>query len=116
FANWGANLTGGGDAERLPGIRVSTNAFQMLGVEPALVRLLLPSDGVPGADRVVVLSHGVWQRRFGGDARILGRPVLLNGVPYSVVGVLPQEFALPNAEVNVVSPLIFEPHTQRGAR
>jgi len=116
FANWGVNVTGEGDAERLAGVRISANAFQMLGVDAALGRMLLPSDGTPAAPQVVVLSNGLWRRRFGGDPHILGHSLLLNGIPYTIVGVLPAQFVLPNAEVEIASPLIFETDSQRPNR
>ena len=116
FANWGVNLTGAGDAVRLGGVRISANAFEMLGVDAALGRTLLPPDGTPGADRVAVISNGLWRTMFGADEHVVGRPVLLNGTAYTVVGVLPPQFALPNAEVEIASPLVFETDPQRSDR
>ena len=84
-----------------------------LGVDAAAGRTLLPSDGAPGADRVVVISNSLWRTKFGADEQIVGRPVLLNGTAYTVVGVLPRQFALPNAEVEIASPLVFETDPQR---
>jgi len=116
FANWGVNLTGDGDAVRLAGVRMSANAFEMLGVDAAVGRTLLPADGRPGANPVVVISNGLWRRKFGADEHVTGRSVLLNGSAYTVVGILPPQFALPNAEVEIVSPLIFETDPQRSDR
>jgi predicted permease len=116
FANWGVNLTGYGDAERLAGVRISPNAFAMLGVDAALGRTLSPADGTPEAARVVVISDGLWRRRFGADAGVVGQSVLLNGTSYTVVGILPREFVMPNAEVQIASPLIFETDPQRSDR
>src|ERR1700687_126240 len=70
FANWGASLTGADEPERMQGVRISTNAFQMLGVSPALGRTLLPEDDRPDSERVVVMSYGLWERRFGHDPGI----------------------------------------------
>jgi len=116
FANWGVNLTGSGDAERVAGVRISANAFEMLGIETAVGRTLQPSDGRPEASRVVVISDALWRRRFGADERLVGQSILLNGAAYTVVGVLPPEFALPNAEVQIASPLVFETDPQRSDR
>jgi putative ABC transport system permease protein len=88
----GWTLTGDGDAERLPGARVSAEFFPMLGVKPALGRVFRPEEDRPGAERVVMLHHKVWQRRFGGDPGIVGRTLTLNGYHYTVIGVLPPEF------------------------
>jgi predicted permease len=118
FANWSVNLTGSGEAERLQGVRLSAQSFEMLGVRPVAGRLIASSDGQPGADRVVVLSHAIWQRRFGASPAAIGSKVFLNGEPFLIVGVLPSDFMLPNAEIDVASPLVFETdprHTERGS-
>src|SRR2546430_1305306 len=88
----------------------------MLGIDAAFGRMLLPSDGTPEASRVVVVSNGLWRRRFGADPHILGHSLLLNGLAYTIVGVLPAQFVLPNAEVEIASPLIFETDSQRSNR
>src|ERR1700752_3151151 len=72
FTNWTTNLAGGGTAERLDGVRVAGNFFELLGVEPARGRLLQPEDERRAAP-VTVLAHGLWLRRFGGDPAIVGR-------------------------------------------
>jgi predicted permease len=118
LALWPVNLTGSGDAERVQGVRLSANAFAMLGVRAAAGRLIEPTDGKPGNDLVVVLSHGLWRRRFGGSTGAIGGNVILNGVAYRLIGVLPREFALPNTETDIISPFVFETdprNTQRGA-
>src|SRR5262245_8069650 len=79
FATWSANLTGSGDPERLQGLRFSASAFEMLGVAAEVGRTLRPEDDTPGQQRVVVLSHGLWRRRFGGDPGIVGTTLTLNG-------------------------------------
>ena len=116
FASWAANLTGSGEAERLQGVRLSSSAFEVLGVRPAAGRLITPSDGTPGRDRVVVISYGFWQRRFGSNPAAIGRNILLNGEPFEVIGVLPADFMLPNAEVDIASPLVFETDSRRSER
>ena len=82
-----------GDRSRIAlGQVVTSNHFSMLGIQPLLGRLLVPADDEPGAPRVVVLSHRMWQREFGGDPAIVGKPITLRGLQYSIVGVAPAEF------------------------
>jgi len=91
-------LTGEGEPERVIADRVTSNFFDVFGVKPMLGRAFLPEeDKMGGDDRVVVLSHGYWQRRFGGDARVVGRQIQLNGNPWTVVGIAPQEFRFQRA-------------------
>ena len=82
------NLTGEGDPERLVAARVSADFFPLFRVPAELGRSLLPEEDQVGGPKVAVLSHGLWQRRFGGDAKILGRRLLLDGEPTTVVGVI----------------------------
>lgn len=89
------NITGTGTPERLFGGRVSYNLFQMLGVNALLGRTFSKEEDTPGRDHVIVLNYDLWKSRFGGDPGILGRKVLLDGEPYEVIGVLPQEFRFP---------------------
>jgi len=89
------NLTGVGEPERLDGRRVSANLFDLLGVQPRLGRGFLPQEDTPGT-HVVILSDGLWQRRFGSDPRIIGQALNLNGESYSVVGVMPPGVSVPN--------------------
>ena len=82
-----------GDRSRIAlGQVVTSNHFSMLGIQPLLGRLLVPSDDEPGAPRVVVLSHRMWQREFGSDPSIAGKDLTLRGQAYSIVGVAPQSF------------------------
>jgi putative ABC transport system permease protein len=83
-----ANLTGGGEPERVEVCRVTPSLLPLLGIEPLVGRLLEPSDDRPGAERVALLSHDLWRRRFGGDAGILGRSIRVDGERFTVVGVL----------------------------
>jgi hypothetical protein len=77
-----------GDPEQLLGAHVSANYFSVLGVEPLLGRSFLPEEERRDA-QVVLLSHGLWQRRLGGDPQIVGRKITLDGAPYTVVGIAP---------------------------
>ncbi|HET9982737.1 MAG TPA: ABC transporter permease [Longimicrobiales bacterium] len=90
--DWLPTVTGRGEPERLDGQRVSWTYFRVLGVAPALGRGFDAAEDAPGAERVVVLSHGLWRSRFGGDAGIVGRKVTLDGSPWTVVGVMPAGF------------------------
>jgi len=116
FANWGANLTGRGEPERLQGIRISAHTFTMLGVQAVAGRTLLADDDDPGNPRVVVLSHGLWQRRFGGERGVIGQTITLNGDVYSIAGVLPATFTIPNAEIELATPLRPGTDPRRGER
>ena len=89
------NLTGGGDPEGVALGRVSWNLFSMLGVRPQLGRNFRAEEDRPGSDQVVLLADSLWQRRFHGDSGVLGQKILLNGVPYEVIGVLPAGLQVP---------------------
>jgi len=88
----GFNLTGGGDPEQVNGSRITYNFFSALGAEAGLGRVFLPEEDQPGKNKVVVLSHGFWQRRFGGDPGIVNKNITLNDESYTVVGVMPPSF------------------------
>jgi putative ABC transport system permease protein len=99
FNATGATLVGSTGAERVAGGLVSWDMFDLLQVAPALGRTFRPEEDAPGRDSVVVLSHRMWQQRFGGDAGILGRSVTLSGMPVTVIGVMPASLAfMPEAE------------------
>jgi putative ABC transport system permease protein len=110
------NLTGAGEPERLDGQRVSANLFSLLGVEPQLGRAFTAEEDKPGS-RVVILSHRMWQRRFGGDATIIGRALNLNGEAYTVVGVMPRGFQFPTPQIQLWVPIAFpaDEAAQRGS-
>lgn len=94
FNGTAMNLVGGGDPQRVDVVLVTPEVFPLLGVPPALGRWL--DSTTAGADsRVVVLSHGLWQTRFGGDPGVLGRAVSLDGEPYEIIGVMPSTFDFP---------------------
>ena len=116
LAIWPANLTGQGEAERLPGVRISANALQMLGVQAAAGRALVPEDDNPNSARVVMLSYSLWQRRFGGTSEALGKTLTLNGDPYTVIGILPPRFVIPNAETEIMVPLRMDQDPRRTER
>ncbi|MFY9609808.1 MAG: ABC transporter permease [Blastocatellia bacterium] len=89
------NLTGRDQPERVQGTMVSANFFSMLGVRPQLGRTFLPEEDQAGADRVVIISDGLWKRSFGGDPEIINRAIQVNGAGFTVVGVTPAEFQSP---------------------
>jgi putative ABC transport system permease protein len=86
------NLSGGNKPEEIAGERVTTNLFSVLGVRPLRGRLFLPEEEKRGTSAVIV-SYGLWQEDFGGDPELVGKPISLNGLAYTVVGILPATFA-----------------------
>jgi putative ABC transport system permease protein len=92
---WSPTLLGVGESSRLVGASVSASFFDILGVQPALGRFFLPEEEELGHDPVVVLSYGLWQRRFGGDPGVIGRTLNLAGEPYTVVGIAGADFESP---------------------
>ncbi len=89
---WNISLAGGDAPESLQGEQTTYEYFDVLGVHPALGRAFRDGDDVPGAARVVVLSHGLWMRRFGGDPAVVGRSVSINGESHEIIGVMPAGF------------------------
>jgi putative ABC transport system permease protein len=108
---WAANLTGSGEPERLQGYKVSANFFHWLGVAPMLGRAFVAEEDQPGNNRVVVLSHEIWQRRFGGDAALVGRSINLNGGAYTVIGVMPADFRY--LKTDVWTPFAWTPADEK---
>ncbi len=109
---WGATLTGSGKAEELSGLRVSTPLLDVLGAAPMLGRGFTAEDERDEAGRVVLLSHRLWERRFGGDPSAIGRAITLNGATYRVVGVMPPEFRFPPfwaMKAELWAPLVVPP-------
>jgi putative ABC transport system permease protein len=102
------NINIGGTPERIDSAVVSTSFFPMLGVQAQVGRVFLPEEGEAGRERVVLLSDGLWRRRFGADPAVSGRKLVMNGQSYLIVGVLPRAFQLPR-EAEVWMPLVFSP-------
>ena len=112
-----------GAPTRLSGAEVSADFFALLGLQPALGRALGPGDFQPGAEPAVVLSHRLWQQQLGGDPGIVGRTISLDGMPGTVVGVLPAGQALAEpvtiGDVEILKPLVVsagDPFAGRGVR
>jgi len=89
---WGATLSGGERPERVNGLQVSADLFDLLAVPALAGRTFVQGDDEPGRDRVAILSYALWQRRFGAVPAVIGRSILLNGEPHVVVGVMPPGF------------------------
>jgi putative ABC transport system permease protein len=103
-------MTGGDEPERLQAAVVTPSFFSALGTQPGLGRAFLPEEGVPGAARAVILSHGLWRRRFAADPSIVGKQVTLSGANLTVVGVSPPDFQLQfptNRQVDLWLPRVF---------
>ncbi|HKS41431.1 MAG TPA: ABC transporter permease [Blastocatellia bacterium] len=105
FVGRGFNLTGGDEAERIDGAAVSPSMFQILRAQPRIGRAFQDDEDKPGQDSVVILSNGVWQRRFGASPDIVGKTVKLNDQSYTVIGVMPADFIFPNSRTEVWVPL-----------
>jgi putative ABC transport system permease protein len=103
-------LTGNGEPEQTWGVHASGNLFRVLGVKPALGRDFAPDEERPGHEQVAMLGYGIWQRRFGGDAGIIGRSVSIDYKPYTIIGVLPKTFSLfgTSAALDVWLPFAFD--------
>jgi putative ABC transport system permease protein len=103
------NLTGRGDPLRLSGVLVSAEFFSVLGARPELGRVFYPGEDVAGRDNYVILSHSLWEQRFGADPSILGHSIELEGVSREVIGVMPAEFTFPSTKTQVWLPLRNDP-------
>lgn len=96
------NLTAGEEPERLTGSQVSASLFPALGIRPQMGRLFTNADDTPGAEKVAIISHGLWQRRFGGDPQTLGSSLIMSGEPFTVIGIMPQTFrAFPQTPTSI---------------
>lgn len=95
FRAWPYTITSNGDAEQIRGARVTPSLFSVLGARPLLGRVFNDGDAEPGANKVALLSHSLWQRRFGGDSSILDKPLQLGSATFTVIGVMPEGFAFP---------------------
>jgi putative ABC transport system permease protein len=104
FTNTAFNLTGAGEPERLQGAMVTANFFDVMGLSPIQGRVFTAANETPGQDNVILISYGLWQRRFGGTADAIGRTISLSGRPHEVIGVMPAAMQWP-ADAEVWKPL-----------
>ena len=105
FQGTGLSLAGETEPERVEGIRASPNLFTVLGAKPARGRLFTAAEDQPGTERVVVISHELWQRRFAGDPQIVGQSINLSGNPATIIGVMPAGFGFPSARSEIYLPV-----------
>ncbi|HSL69903.1 MAG TPA: ABC transporter permease, partial [Longimicrobiales bacterium] len=116
YTTWSASLSTATVARRLQGMRISANAFEVLGIQACAGRLLRAADDHPDAPRVVLLSHAFWQDQFGADLGVVGRSIRLNGQAHEIVGVMPRHFPLPMRNLDVIVPLSPEHDSRRHVR
>jgi putative ABC transport system permease protein len=102
------NLTGDGDPERVTAYKVTANFFPLFGVSPALGRVFTAEEDRPGAAKVAMLSHSLWQTRYGSDPAIINRDIQLDGEKYTVVGVMPQGFQFFESDVRLWTPIALD--------
>ena len=103
------NLTATREPERIPTLIVSAGFFSALGIPPSIGRAFVSQDEQWGSHRVAILTHGLWQRRFGGDQRIVGQAITLNGERFVVVGILPRDFSFLGMDSQLFVPMAFAP-------
>jgi putative ABC transport system permease protein len=109
YGGAGGNLAGGNEAEYVRGLRVSEEFFRVLGIYPAEGRAFTTAEDTPGSAPVAIMSNGLWQRRFGGDKEILGKTLMLNDQPVTVVGIMPPDFRFSN-DVDLFVPMRARPN------
>ena len=112
YSSTSFNLQGNDTPQRIPGLNVSANYFDVLGMKPALGRAFLPGEDVAGNEHVVVISDDLWRRNFAANPNIVNQTIPVNGQQYTVVGVMPQELSALYRTVQMWSPLVF-PETDR---
>jgi len=101
------NLSGDGEPEKVEGYLAGWNVFPLLGVKPELGRTFLAEEDHSEGPKVVLLSHGLWKRRFGGDPNLIGRDIRINGAKVKVIGVMPPAFLFPERDIDLWVPLAF---------
>ncbi len=112
YAGTGFTLTGRGEPEFVMGQLISAELLDALDVQPLVGRPFRPDENEGGRDQVMLLSHGLWQRRYGGDSGIVGQTITANGKPYTVVGVMPAAFEFPQKRYELWVPFAFRNNAQ----
>ena len=110
FQGLGLNLGAGDHPEQVQGIHVSQDYFRVFGVAPELGRTFLPQEDLPGGAKALVVSNDLWKTRLGGDTSLVGKPLILGGDPYTVIGILPASFH-PDPPADVFIPLQADPNS-----
>ena len=105
---WSPNLTGVESPERIQGFLVTANFFDALGMKPVMGRTFAEEENQPGKDAVAIITHSLWQRRFGGDPDILNKTITINTVVRKVVGVMPEHFNFPKG-AEIYAPIAMTP-------
>lgn len=116
YATAPLNWIGQGDPQRLEAAAVSANLLPILGARPVIGRIFTAEDDSPGAAKTVLLSYRLWRARFGGDPAVLGRKMILDAAPNTIIGVMPAEFRFPSSEADIWQPMAFpeEMYQDRG--
>ncbi|HEU4689985.1 MAG TPA: ABC transporter permease [Vicinamibacterales bacterium] len=115
FTGAEVTVTGSGNPERTDALQVTRGILTTLGVQPALGRWFSLDDHRPGTEDTVILSHGYWQRRFGGDREVIGRVLTIDARPRAVIGVMPASFSIREIAADLILPLRFDPvHLEPG--
>jgi putative ABC transport system permease protein len=109
---WSANLTGIDPPERIQGFLVTANFLDVTGIKPILGRTFSPEENQPGKDQVAVITHSLWQRRFGGDPNILDKTITINSIVRRVIGVMPERFNFPKS-AEIYAPLQMTPELMK---
>jgi predicted permease len=109
---WSANVTGGDSPERVQGFLVTGNFMDVLGAKPMLGRTFVEQENQPGKDAVCLITYSLWQRRFGGDPNIVNKPITLNSISRTVVGVMPPHFNFPKG-ADIYAPIALTPELMK---
>ncbi len=112
FGNASLTLTGGDEPQRIRGASAEASLFRVLRATPAIGRVFTSEEEETGNDGVIVLSHGLWERAFGGDRGVVGTTAQVNGRPRTVIGVMPPDFAFPAKDTEAWVPLVVGPQTR----
>ncbi|HKG81481.1 MAG TPA: ABC transporter permease, partial [Pyrinomonadaceae bacterium] len=109
---WSANLTGGDTPERIQGFLVSANFLDATGMKPIMGRNFYAEENQPGKDAVAIITHSLWQRRFGGDPNIVNKTITINSIVRTVVGVMPEHFNFPKGS-EIYAPIALTPELMK---